>query len=97
MLGQNGQYTRGERVVFKAKQTIPDGTRVWVGALTNSHIGYHGTDFTLEKSAADKTRIGTGSVGTIYAGHILMQTVTEHLHPPYVGERGLIIIPPPSP
>ncbi len=90
-------FTREERMAFKANQTIPDRTRVWVGALTNSHIGYHGTDFTLEKSAADKTRIGTGSVGTIYAGHILMQTVTEHLHPPYVGEPGLIVTPPPGP
>ena len=90
-------FTRNERVAFKADQTIPDRTRVWVGALTNSHIGYHGTDFTLEKSADDKTRIGTGSVGTIYAGYILMQTVTEHLHPPYVGEPGPIITPPPGP
>jgi hypothetical protein len=36
-------------------------------------------------------------MGTIYAGHILMQTVTEHLHPPYVGEPGSIITPPPGP
>jgi hypothetical protein len=26
-----------------------------------------------------KTRIGTGSAGTIYTGHFVVQTVTEHL------------------
>jgi hypothetical protein len=77
-------FTREERIAFKEKQTIPDRTRVWVGALKNSHIGYHGTDFALWRSAEDQTRIGTGSVGTIYAGHILMHAVTEHIHPPYL-------------
>lgn len=90
-------FTREERAAFKANQAIPERTRVWVGALTNSHIGYHGTDFTLIKSADDKTRVGTGSVGTIYAGHILMQTVTEHLHLLHIGEPGPIITPPPGP
>ena len=90
-------FTREERIAFKEKQTIPDRARVWVGALENSHIGYHGTDFTLLNSVDGSKRIGTGSVGTIYAGHIIMQTVTEHIHPPQVVPPGPVIIPPPGP
>ncbi len=90
-------FTREERTAFKEKQTIPDRTRVWVGALENSHIGYHGTDFTLLNSADGYRRIGTGSVGTIYAGHIIMQTVTEHIHPPHAVPPGPVIIPPSGP
>ena len=90
-------FTREERIGFKEKQTIPDRTRVWVGALKNSHIGYHGTDFALWRSAEDQTRIGTGSVGTIYAGHILMHAVTEHIHPPYEVPPGPVIAAPPGP
>lgn len=95
--GNEQFFTRDERIAFREKQTIPNRTRVWVGALENSHIGYHGTDFTLLNSADGNRRIGTGSVGTIYAGHIIMQTVTEHLHPPYVAPTGPIILPPAGP
>jgi hypothetical protein len=42
--GNEQFFTREERIAFKANQTIPERTRVWVGALENSHIGYHGTD-----------------------------------------------------
>jgi len=90
-------FTREERIAFKEKQTILDRTRVWVGALENSHIGYHGTDFTLLNSVDGNRRVGTGSVGTIYAGHIIIQTVTEHIHPPHVVPPGPVIIPPSGP
>jgi len=43
-----------------------------------------------------KIRIGTGSVNTIYVGHVVVQTVTEHLHPPYVSDQKVLITPPPS-
>ena len=95
--GNEQFFTREERIAFKANQTIPEQTRVWVGALENSHIGYHGTDYAIWRSATDCTRIGTGSVGTIYAGHIIMQTVTEHIHPPYVVQPGPVISPLPGP
>jgi hypothetical protein len=88
-------YTREERVAFREKQTIPDRTRVWIGALSNSHIGCHGTDYTIMLDDR-KTRIGTGSVNTIYVGHFVVQTVTEHLHPPYVSDQKVFITPPPS-
>jgi hypothetical protein len=91
--GNEQFFTREERIAFEENRTIPERTRVWVGALENSHIGYHGTDYAIWKSADDHTRIGTGSVGIIYAGHIIMQTVTEHIHPPYVVRPGPIIAP----
>ena len=90
-------FTREERIAFKKDQTIPGRTRVWVGALENIHIGYHGTDFNVWKSVDDHTKIGTGSVGTIYAGHILMHTVTEHIHPPFEVAPGTVIPGPPGP
>jgi hypothetical protein len=58
--GNEQFFTREERIAFKANQTIPERTRVWVGALENSHIGYHGTDYAIWRSATDCTRIGTG-------------------------------------
>lgn len=85
-------YAREERIAFREGQTIPDRTRVWGGALEKSHIGYHGTDFTLEEKGE---RVGTGSVGTVYAGHIVMQVVTEHLS--VEAQPGGIIVPPPGP
>lgn len=64
-------YTLEERVAFREKQTIPDRTRVWIGALSNSHIGCHGTDYTIMLDDR-KIRIGTGSANTIYAGHFVV-------------------------
>jgi hypothetical protein len=94
-------YTREERVAFKHLLTIPARTRVWVGALINSnpdqyHIGCHGTDYTIMIDGG-KTRIGTGSVSTIYAGNFVFQTATEHLTPPYVCEQQALITPAPGP
>jgi hypothetical protein len=94
-------YERQERVAFKHSLAIPARTRVWVGALINSnpdeyHIGCHGTDYTIMIDGG-KTRIGTGSVSTIYAGNFVFQTATEHLTPPYVCEQQALITPPPGP
>jgi hypothetical protein len=33
----------------------------------------------------------------IYAGHIIIQTVSEHIHPPYVVQPGSVIAPLPGP
>jgi hypothetical protein len=86
-------FTRAERTTMRSNQSIPDRTRVWIGALSESHIGCHGTDYTIMKGDG-KTRIGTGSVCTIYAGHFVVQTVTEHLIAPYVSEQKSFITPP---
>jgi hypothetical protein len=86
-------YTREERVAFKHFLTLP--------ALINSnpddyHIGCHGTDYTIIIDEG-KTRIGTGSVSTIYAGNFVFQTATEHLTPPYVCKQQALVTPPPGP
>jgi hypothetical protein len=88
-------FTRAERIAMRECQAIPERTRVWIGALTESHIGCHGTDFTIMADGG-KTRIGTGSVCTVYVGHFVVQTVTEHLHPPYVSDDPSFITPSPS-
>lgn len=80
---------------MRERQAMPNRTRVWIGALTGSHIGCHGTDYTI-MSDGGKTRIGTGSVCTIYSGHFVVQTVTEHLVTPYVSEQNAFITPPPG-
>jgi hypothetical protein len=94
-------HTRQERVASKHSLTIPARTRVWVGALVNSnpdeyHFGCHGTYYTIIIDRG-KTRIGTGSVSTIYAGNFVFQTATEHLTLPYVCEQQALITPPPGP
>jgi len=86
-------FTRDERVAMRKSRAIPDRTRVWIGALSESHIGCHGTDYTLMIDGG-KTRIGTGTVCTIYAGHFVVQTVTEHLNAPHVNDSNALIIPP---
>lgn len=88
-------FTRDERIAIRESRTIPERTRVWIGSLTGSHIGCHGTDFTIVANGG-KTRLGTGSVNTIYAGHFVVQTVTEHLHAPYVSDQPSFITPPPT-
>jgi hypothetical protein len=86
-------FTRDERIAMRQSRTIPERTRVWIGSLTDSHLGCHGTDFTIVANGG-KTRLGTGSVNTIYAGHFVVQTVTEHLHSPYVSNQASFITPP---
>jgi hypothetical protein len=86
-------FTPSERIAMRETRTMPTRTRVWIGALEGSHIGCYGTDFTIMKDGG-KTRIGTGSVATVYAGHFVAQTVTEHLNPPYVNDQQFLIQPP---
>jgi hypothetical protein len=52
-------FTREERMAFKANQTIPDRTRVWVASLTNCHVGYHGTCHAALKSRNDRCLFST--------------------------------------
>lgn len=80
---------------MRLNRTIPQRTRVWIGALSESHIGYHGTDYTIMIDGG-KTRIGTGSACTIYAGYFVLQTVTEHLNPPYTNDGSALVHPPPG-
>lgn len=86
-------FTREERIAMRGNRTLPDRTRVWIGALSESDIGCHGTDYTIMIDGG-KTRIGTGSVCTIYAGHFVVQTVTEHLNKPYMSEDKAFITSP---
>jgi hypothetical protein len=88
-------FTREERIAIRESRMIPERTRVWIGSLTGSHLGCHGTDFTIVAHGG-KTRLGTGSVTTIYAGHFVVQTVSEHLHAPYVSDQASFITPPPT-
>lgn len=88
-------YLREERVAMRVGQIIPARTRVWIGSLTGSHIGCHGVDFTIMADGG-KTRIGTGSAHTIYAGHFVIQIVTEHIHPPFPSDQIAPIGPLPS-
>jgi hypothetical protein len=93
--GNENFFAREERIAMRESRAMPDKTRIWVGALSESHIGCHGTDLTIVIDGG-KTRIGTGSVCTIYAGHFVVQTVTEHLNPPYVSDQSSFITPPPG-
>src|SRR6266567_470549 len=67
--GNQKFYALGERTAMR--ESRPDRTRIWLGQLDGSHLGIHGTDFTI---LADKTvRVGEGSVATIYMGHFVVQ------------------------
>lgn len=81
-IGNENFYTREERVAMRERLQIPARTRVWIGALDEFHLGSHGTDFTILANGG-MTRIGTGSVNTIYAGYFVVQVVTEHIYPQY--------------
>src|SRR5260370_3155867 len=61
--GDEKFYTRDECVAMRLSQEIPKGSRMWIGALTESHLGAFGTDFTI--LGTDRTRIGTGIANTI--------------------------------
>lgn len=78
--------TMREGVDLRVNRTIPERTRIWIGRLSESHIGMTGTDFTIQTS--DGTRLGIGSVATVAMGHFLLQIVTTHIAPAYV-DRGI--------
>ena len=79
--GDKKFYTRDECTAMRLSQEVPKGTRIWIGALTESHLGAFGTDFTILGS--DRTRIGTGTANTIVVGHFAVQVVTMHMKPEY--------------
>ena len=73
----NGFYTHEEGVNLRVSRTIPARTRIWIGRISEQHLGASGTDFTIQTT--DGTRLGTGSVATITAGHFVVQVVTSHI------------------
>src|SRR5208282_26075 len=73
----NRFYSKAECVNLRTGRTIPDRTRIWIGRMSESHLGAFGTDFTILSAAA---RIGMGSVGTIVMGHFAVQVVTLHIN-----------------
>lgn len=85
-------YTRAEREAMRLNRQIPDRTRIWIGSLTEAHLGAFGTDFTIVGTDGN-TRIGTGIVTTIVAGHFAVQVITEHVMPEYA-HLGLLGIQP---
>ena len=80
--GNEKFYRREECLALRKAQEIPKGSRIWIGALTESHLGAFGTDFTILGS--DRTRIGTCIANTIVAGYLAVQVVTIHMNPEYV-------------
>jgi hypothetical protein len=76
--GDEKFYTRDECVAMRVSKAIPKGTRIWIGALSESHLGAFGTDFTI--LGRDRTRIGTGITNTIVVGHFAVQVVTIHMN-----------------
>jgi hypothetical protein len=88
-------YTRDERFAMRTKRVIPARTRIWIGALADSHLGCHGTDVNIFglTTSLERTLLGVGSASTIYAGHFVVQVFTEHYLPRYAS----LTIPPPSP
>jgi hypothetical protein len=79
--GNEKFYTREERVKMRMSCAIPNRTQIWIGQLDGSHLGIHGTDFTITRSG--KTRLGEGSVTTIYMGYFVTQILTAHLRPEF--------------
>jgi hypothetical protein len=82
--GDENFYTRDECRAMRISQEIPKETRIWVGALTEPHLGAFGTDFTI--LGGDRARIGTGIANTIVAGHFAVQVVTTHMTPNSVSD-----------
>jgi hypothetical protein len=89
--GDEKFYTSDECVAMRLSQEIPRGTRIWIGALTESHLGAFGTDFTILSS--EQTRIGTGIATTIVVGHFAVQVVTFHMKLDYGDTDSLEIQP----
>lgn len=69
-------YTKNECVAMRVSRAIPQRTRIWIGGLTESHLGAIGTDFTLLNGSL--SRIGRGIANTIVTGHFAVQVVTIH-------------------
>jgi hypothetical protein len=76
-LGNKQFYTEAERVDMRRTRKIPDRTRIWMGALTEAHLGSFGTDLAIFANRG-KTRIGTVIASTIVIGHFVIQVATQH-------------------
>jgi hypothetical protein len=75
-------YTRDETLAFGKDLTIPEGTRIWIGHLTTSHLSRDGHDFELLRGQ-DGVVVGTSSVTTLAVGHLVAQIVTNHILPEF--------------
>jgi len=71
-------YTRDECVAICSSRRIPAETRIWIGALNESHLGAFGTDLAI---MGNGIRIGTGMATTIVIGYFAVQVVTAHFGP----------------
>lgn len=74
----NRFYNKVECVNLRVNRTITNRTRIWIGRMSESHLGVFGTDFTILSAG---TRIGMGSAATIVMGHFAVQVVTLHINP----------------
>lgn len=77
----NSFYSHAEGVNLRLSQAIPDRTRIWIGRLSESHIGMTGTDFTIQTSSG--IRLGVGTSVTLAMGHFVSQIVATHIAPEY--------------
>jgi hypothetical protein len=91
-IGNESFYTREERTSMRESGMIPAKTQIWIGALTEQHLGAFGTDFTIV-GGDGKTRVGTGIANTIAVSHFVVQVVTTHILPKY----GALQFPNPTP
>jgi hypothetical protein len=84
-LGNEKFYTEAERVNMRLTRQIPERTRIWIGALTEAHLGSFGTDLAIFGNNGS-TRIGTGIASTIVVGHFVVQVVTQHAFPEFAAQ-----------
>jgi hypothetical protein len=85
-LGNEKSYTEAERVSMRLTRNIAERTRIWIGALTEPHLGSFGTDLAIFGNN-DKTRIGTGIASTIIVGHFVIQIVTQRTFPEFASQN----------
>ena len=80
--GNENFYTREERVAMRERQELPSRTQIWIGALTEQHLGAFGTDFGIVGGDGE-TRVGIGISTTVVVGHFIVQVATTHILPQY--------------
>lgn len=92
--GDEKFYATDECVALRLSQEIPNGTRIWIGALTEQHLGAVGTDFTILRG--DRVRIGTGMAVTIVVGHFMVQVAIVHMNPGTAAKDAPLVQPKPG-
>jgi hypothetical protein len=85
-IGNEKFYTDAERLNMRLTRKIPERTRIWLGAMTEPHLGSFGTDLAIFGNNGT-VRIGTGIATTIVVGHFAIQVVTEHIFPQFAAEN----------